>query len=110
MSMTPRYCIGQTPSPNGDAFVDEMASVFSHELAETASDPFLNAWTDSAGENADKCAWQYGTEYDAVNEAKYNLVGKNGMQFSIQMNWDITTGSCQLTPGGKVAVPSAVAI
>eukprot|EP00243_Klebsormidium_subtile_P001158 TRINITY_DN11_c0_g1_i1.p1 TRINITY_DN11_c0_g1~~TRINITY_DN11_c0_g1_i1.p1 ORF type:complete len:333 (+),score=53.85 TRINITY_DN11_c0_g1_i1:338-1336(+) len=104
------YCIVQNPSPNGDAFVDGMASVFAHELAETASDPFLNAWTDSAGENADKCAWQFGTQYDAAKGGKYNLVGKNGMQFSIQMNWDITTGSCQLTPGGKVAVPSAVAI
>lgn len=37
-----------------------MVSTFSHELAEAASDPDLDAWTDANGENADKCAYTYG--------------------------------------------------
>ena len=35
-----------------------MVSVIAHEAAEAVSDPNLNAWFDSTGqENADKCAW-----------------------------------------------------
>jgi len=41
-----------------------MVSVMAHELEETISDPNLNAWYDSTGaENADKCAWTFGTTY-----------------------------------------------
>ena len=58
-------CAQQTgKSPNGDPGVDAMVSVMSHELEESASDPLLNAWYDSSGnENADKCAWTFGTTY-----------------------------------------------
>ena len=43
-----------------------MASVIAHELEEAATDPDLNAWYDSRGyENADKCAWTFGTTYTA---------------------------------------------
>ena len=63
----------QTTTPNGDFGVDSMISVLAHELAETGSDPLLNAWYDSAGnENGDKCAWNFGTLSTAANGAKYN--------------------------------------
>ena len=40
---------------------DGMANVMSHELEEAISDPDLNAWFDSSGqENADKCNFNFG--------------------------------------------------
>ena len=42
-----------------------MVSVIAHELEEAATDPDLNAWYDNRGyENADKCAWTFGTTYN----------------------------------------------
>jgi hypothetical protein len=90
-------CAAQTVSPNGDAGADAMVSVIAHELEETASDPGLNAWYDSAGaENADKCAWTFGTTTALANGAKYNmtLASKN---FLIQQNWvNALGGYCAL--------------
>ena len=43
-------CGHQSVGPNGNAAADAMASVLAHELAEAVSDPELNAWTDSNGE------------------------------------------------------------
>ena len=43
-------CAAQTTGPNGDAGVDALASVYVHELEEAHSDPELNAWYDSTGE------------------------------------------------------------
>ena len=52
--------------PNGNAGADGMASIIAHEIEEAISDPDLNAWYDSRGdENADKCAWTFGTTYTA---------------------------------------------
>ena len=73
-------CAAQTTSPNGDAGGDGMASIVAHELEEATTDPDLNAWYDTRGEeNADKCAWTFGTEYTAGNGSKYNITlsGKN---------------------------------
>ena len=66
-------CTPQSPTPNGDFGVDSMISVLAHELAETGSDPLINAWYDASGnENGDKCAWNFGTLSTAANGAKYN--------------------------------------
>ena len=41
-----------------------MASIIAHELEEAVTDPDLNAWYDTRGyENADKCAWTFGTTH-----------------------------------------------
>jgi hypothetical protein len=73
-----------------------MLSVYAHELVEMVSDPELNAWCDRYGyENADKCAWKWGTYYysGATNTGYYNeVVGSK--RYLIQMNWDPTKGSC----------------
>ena len=59
----PSSCEEQTTSPNGNAGADGMASIIAHESEEAISDPDINAWYDSRGdENADKCAWTFGTE------------------------------------------------
>jgi hypothetical protein len=83
----PSACEAQTTSPNGNAGADGMASIIAHEWEEAASDPDLNAWYDRRGnENADKCAWTFGTESTASNGSKYNMVIA-GYQFLIQQNW-----------------------
>ncbi len=84
----PSACEAQTTSPNGNSGADGMASIISHELEEAATDPDLNAWwqTSTGMENADKCAWKFGTESTASNGSKYNMT-MNGTQYLIQMNW-----------------------
>ena len=55
-----------------------LGNVTGHELSEMLTDPKLNAWFDSSGEeNADKCAWTFGT----------NSVSLGGTQWKIQGNW-----------------------
>jgi hypothetical protein len=88
----PSACAAQTTSPNNNLGADGMASIISHELEESTSDPDLNAWYDRRGqENADKCAWTFGTESTASNGSKYNQV-MGGMQYLIQRNWVNTAG------------------
>ena len=87
----PSACEWQTVSPNGDSGADGMASVMAHEAEEALTDPDLNAWYDSSGqENADKCAWKFGST-QPVNGALYNqtLGGRNWL---IQMNWENARG------------------
>jgi Phosphate-induced protein 1 conserved region len=92
-------CAWQTASsPNGDPAVDAMVSVMSHELEESASDPNLNAWYDSSGEeDADKCAWTFGTTYSASGGGIANM--KLGTRdFLIQQNWaNAGGGYCALS-------------
>jgi hypothetical protein len=82
----PSSCAEQTVGPNGNAGADGMASIIAHELEEAHTDPDLNAWYDRRGfENADKCAWTFGTTYLA-NGAQANM--KLGTRdFLIQRNW-----------------------
>lgn len=88
----PSSCAIQTTGPNGNAGADGMASIISHELEEAVTDPDLNAWYDVRGqENADKCAWTFGTTSTAPNGALYNMTfgGRNWM---IQRNWVNASG------------------
>jgi len=79
-------------SPNGDAGVDAMASVFSHELVEAASDPLGTTWYDANGyENADKCAYTYGATSRLSSGAYYNM-NIGGLNYLIQQNWKATGG------------------
>jgi hypothetical protein len=98
-TIAPAGCGVVNPSPNGDGGVDAMTSVIFHELSETVSDPDLNAWYDSTGnENGDKCAWTFGTLLTAANGAKYN-VAFGGRNWKLQQNWvnSGTTGYCALS-------------
>jgi hypothetical protein len=77
-------------SPNGDPYADSMASVLAHEVSESLTDPYFDAWYDANGwENADKCAWNFGTTKTGKNEAgtyKYNLTSGDS-RYLIQRNW-----------------------
>ncbi|HXE37122.1 MAG TPA: hypothetical protein VN639_01515 [Azonexus sp.] len=87
VSQCPSSCSAQSTSPNGDPGADAMASVIAHELEEAVTDPELNAWYDTRGyENADKCAWNFGTTKVAPNGSKYNMT-LGSRQYLIQQNW-----------------------
>jgi hypothetical protein len=77
-------------SPNGDPSADSMASVFAHEVSESLTDPYGDAWYDANGwENADKCAWNFGPVKTGANKAgtyKYNLTSGDS-RYLIQRNW-----------------------
>jgi hypothetical protein len=89
----PASCAEQTASsPNNNIGADAMASVLSHELEEAVTDPDLNAWYDRRGmENADKCAWTFGTTFTTSNGSKANMT-LGGLNFLIQRNW-VNSGS-----------------
>jgi hypothetical protein len=92
-------CAAQSASsPNNNISADAMASVIAHEIAEAASDPDLNAWYDNRGnENADKCAWTFGTESTASNGSQYN-VALGTRQYLIQRNWvNASGGLCAMS-------------
>jgi hypothetical protein len=74
-----------------------MANIIAHELSEAATDPDLNAWYDFLGnENADKCAWKFGTESSAPNGSKYNVTF-GSFKYLLQMNWvNASGGYCSI--------------
>ena len=87
----PSACEAQTTSPNGNAGADGMASIISHELEEAVTDPDLNAWYDRRGaENADKCAWTFGTTSTANGAASNMTLGSRN--YLIQQNWVNASG------------------
>jgi hypothetical protein len=95
----PTSCEQQTTGPNGNAGADGMASIIAHESEEAISDPDLNAWYDTRGnENADKCAWTFGTESTAANGSKYNITLADGGKYLIQQNWvNASGGYCAMS-------------
>lgn len=94
----PSACSAQSTGPNGNAGADGMASIIAHELEEAATDPDLNAWYDNRGyENADKCAWTFGTTSTASNGSKYNVT-LGSRQYLIQQNWvNASGGYCAMS-------------
>jgi hypothetical protein len=94
----PSACAAQTTSPNNNAGADGMASIISHELEEAVTDPDLNAWYDRRGqENADKCAWTFGTTSTASNGSAYNVT-LGGTKYLIQRNWvNASGGYCAMS-------------
>lgn len=93
----PSACEAQTTSPNNNPGADGMANIIAHEFEEAISDPNLNAWYDKSGEeNADKCAWTFGTTYTTNNGSAANMLLGN-MNYLIQQNWvNYNSGYCAL--------------
>lgn len=95
----PTACSGQQgATPNGNLGADGMANLIAHELSESVTDPDLNAWFDRRGyENADKCAWKFGTTQTLSSGAKYN-VSFNLKNWLLQQNWiNAGGGYCTLS-------------
>lgn len=90
----PGACTNGTASPNGDAAADAEVNTLAHEVEETTTDMMGNAWYDRRGyENADKCAWQWGSTYTSGGGTANIKVGTK--DFLVQMNWvNAGSGGC----------------
>jgi hypothetical protein len=94
--------LAATQAPNGNPFVDSMLSVIVHELEEAATDPIIGSGWLFPGdyyqaENADMCAWMFGTVSRTSTGKLYNLA-LNGTNFLVQQNWDPANGGgCTMT-------------
>jgi hypothetical protein len=88
----PLSCAAQTVSPNGNAGADGMASIIAHELEEAVTDPNINAWYQGRyQENADLCAWTFGTTTTLPSGAEYNMT-LGSRNYLIQQNWVNASG------------------
>jgi hypothetical protein len=97
-------CAAQTTSPNGNAGVDAMISVIAHELEEANTDPDpRSGWADSGGaENADKCAWTFGSrQLTAPNGSIYNMT-LGSRNYLIQRNLSATDNKCYIDFVSKI--------
>ena len=94
----PERCIGgrlDGVTPNGDAGIDGMISVFAHEIGEIITDPNWYGWVDVRGtESSDLCEWDFGDTYTTRNGGSAN-VRWGARDFLVQQNW-LLTG-----PGGQ---------
>jgi hypothetical protein len=87
----PGVCTEGTASPNKDPGADSEINTLAHETEETTTDMMGTAWYDQRGyENADKCAWTWGSTYTSNGGvANINVGGKD---FLVQQNW-VNSGS-----------------
>jgi hypothetical protein len=91
----PGVCTDGTAAPNGDAGADAEVNTLGHEIEETTTDQMGNAWFDVRGyENADKCAWNFGTTQNNGTGVWNITVG--GKPFLVQQNWvNANGGGCK---------------
>jgi hypothetical protein len=94
----PSGCTAGYPSPNSDVAANSEVNTLAHEVEETTTDELGTAWYDRRGyENADKCAWTWGTLQTASNGGVYNML-LGGTPFLIQRNWkNAGSGGCALS-------------
>jgi hypothetical protein len=72
-------CDPNSPDTSHSQGLNALANVSGHELSEMLTDMNGNAWYDSQGaENADKCAWKFGSQL---------LKFANGTSWKVQGNW-----------------------
>ena len=91
----PSGCTSGYATDDADRGAATEVNTLAHEIEETTTDGFGNAWWDSRGmENADKCAWQWGTIFTSSNGGKYNMI-VGGHKVLVQMNWkNVSGGGC----------------
>lgn len=90
----PSGCSALSGSPNNDIAADAEVNTLAHELEEANTDPELNAWYDRRGyENADKCAWTFGTTFTSNGAVANVTIGSK--DFLVQRNWvNAGNGGC----------------
>jgi IPT/TIG domain-containing protein len=118
MADLPAYCSVSGSAPNSDLTADSQISVTSHEFFESVTDPFINAWKDSGGQEiGDKCAWVFGAreasganvlfwqDRPLVAEMARSIVAGVGAgqlrpedngRFIVQKEWSNSSGGCEL--------------
>lgn len=95
----PSGCTSVLASPNTDVAANSEVNTLAHEIEETTTDKLGTAWYDRRGyENADKCAWTWGTTHTASNGGVYNMQLADGKYYLIQRNWvNSGSGGCALS-------------
>ena len=79
--------VNPTDNSFGNGFFDGFSVVAGHEYEEAQSDPNLNAWYDSSGnEDADKCAWSSAS--GDISLSTYT--------FAVQPLWSNASSGCTL--------------
>lgn len=98
----PLTCEVQADTPNGDSGADAMAAVMVHETFESITDPDLNAWYDTRGQEiGDKCAWKWGSVDGSFGYGAYNQTFRN-RNWLLQTIWENAAGGgCAQVKGGK---------
>jgi hypothetical protein len=72
------------PSPNGNPVADAVTNTASHEITEAITDPLLDAWFTTAGnEIGDLCNFNFGTNTWGNANQKWN-----GVRYELQMEFD----------------------
>jgi hypothetical protein len=80
--------------PYNDIAADSAANLASHELTEAITDPLLNAWYSSQGnEIGDLCAWNFGVE--SWDSSLANQMW-NGHFYLLQQEFDNHVNACAL--------------
>ncbi len=92
----PSACTSGQPAANGDPGADAEVNTLAHEIEESTTDELGTAWYDRSGyENADKCAWTFGTMYSSGGGTANITVGSKN--FLVQQNWvNLGSGGCAL--------------
>jgi hypothetical protein len=95
----PAGCTSSYASPNSDVAANSEVNTLAHEIEETTTDAMGNAWYDNRGyENADKCAWTWGTTKTAANGGVYNMQLADGNYYLVQQNWvNAGSGGCAIS-------------
>jgi len=96
----PSACTSGFSPANGatDPGADYEVNTLAHEVEESTTDMLGTAWFDRRGyENADKCAWTWGTTYTTAAGGAANM-SLGGTDFLVQRNWvNVGSGGCALS-------------
>jgi PKD domain len=87
------HCQSANPRPNASP-ADPAISTISHEHNEIVTDPFGDAWVDSAGnEEADLCISEYGPDLGGTSAAWNQVI--HGDHYYLQSEWSDWDGACE---------------
>jgi hypothetical protein len=88
---TGETCHSTSALPNANIYADNEFSALSHEQWESTTDPLLNAWRDSSGEEiGDKCTDSYGYQ-PYFGPSNYDV---NGHLYYLQEEWSNAENAC----------------